>query len=88
MKRIRLSTLMLLVVIAAVCTALIVLYDRAWRREAELRARLAEKDAIVNWYRAYDAELKERLAYWARRSGGRGAADGATGNNEGKRDEP
>jgi hypothetical protein len=36
MKRFRLSTLMLLIVIAALCVALLVQPDRAARREAEL----------------------------------------------------
>jgi hypothetical protein len=36
MKRFRLSTLMLLVVITALCVALLVQHDRAARREAEL----------------------------------------------------
>jgi hypothetical protein len=41
MKRFRLSTLMLLVVIAALCVALLVQHDRAARREVELlRAQL------------------------------------------------
>jgi len=39
-KRFRLSTLMLLVVIATLCVALAVVQDRASRREAELQARL------------------------------------------------
>jgi hypothetical protein len=42
MRRFRLSTLMLLVVIAALSVALTVQYHRAARREAELRAKLAE----------------------------------------------
>jgi hypothetical protein len=46
-KRFRLSTLMLLIVIAALCVALSVQRDRAARREAELQARLyrAEREA-------------------------------------------
>jgi hypothetical protein len=42
MKRFRLSTLMLLIVIAALCVALVVQHRRSIRIEAELRARLAE----------------------------------------------
>jgi hypothetical protein len=49
MRRFRLSTLMLLVVIAALCVALVGQqqraarqHDRAVRREAELQARLAQ----------------------------------------------
>jgi hypothetical protein len=53
MKRFRLSTLMLLVVIAALVVALVVQQRRAARREAELQARMAEKDSLVQWYRAY-----------------------------------
>jgi hypothetical protein len=40
MRRFRLSTLMLLIVIAALCVALVVQERRAARREAELQARL------------------------------------------------
>jgi hypothetical protein len=39
MKRFRLSTLMLLIVIAALGVGLIVQHDRASRREAKLQAR-------------------------------------------------
>ncbi len=42
MKRFRLSTLMLLIMIAALGVALAVQQRRAARREAELQARLAE----------------------------------------------
>ena len=42
MRRIRLSTLMLLIVIAALSVALVVQQRRAARREAELQARLAQ----------------------------------------------
>jgi hypothetical protein len=47
MKRFRLSTLMLLIVIAGLCVALMVQHNRAAQREAELEARLhkAEKEA-------------------------------------------
>jgi hypothetical protein len=47
MKRFRLSTLMLLIVIVALGTALMVQHHRAARREAELQARLAEANAVV-----------------------------------------
>jgi hypothetical protein len=40
MKRFRLSTLMLLIAIIALCGGLAVQHQRALRREAELRARL------------------------------------------------
>jgi len=42
MKRFRLSTLMLLIVIVALCIALVVQHDRASRYEAELQVRLAQ----------------------------------------------
>jgi hypothetical protein len=42
MRRFRLSTLMLLIVIASLCVALVVQHHRAARREAELQARLAD----------------------------------------------
>jgi hypothetical protein len=42
MKRFRLSTLMLLIVIAALGTALVVQHRQAARREAELRAKIDE----------------------------------------------
>jgi hypothetical protein len=41
MKRFRLSTLMLVIVIAALCIGLMVQHERASRREAALQARLA-----------------------------------------------
>jgi hypothetical protein len=58
MKRFQLSTLMLLIVIAALCVALVVQQRQASRREAELRVRMAEKDSQVQ-------ELKERLERFA-----------------------
>jgi hypothetical protein len=42
MKRLRVSTLMLLVIIIALGTALVVQHDRAAHREAELRYRLKQ----------------------------------------------
>ena len=91
MKRFRLSTLMLLIVIAALGVAMVVQQRRAARRESELRARLAEKDALVYWYRAYDSELKERLATWAQRATEerrrRQSAVEAMGNKNEDRDE-
>ncbi len=41
MKRFRLRTLMLLIVIAALCVALVVQHNRASQREPALQARLA-----------------------------------------------
>ena len=49
MRRFRLSTLMLLIVIAALGIALVVHYRRAARREVELQARRAEED---RWWRS------------------------------------
>ena len=49
MKRFRLSTLLLLVVIAALCLALVVQHDRASRREKDYAAR----------ERAYAAKAKQ-----------------------------
>jgi hypothetical protein len=44
MKRFRLRTLMLLIVIAALCMGLAVQHRRAARREAQLNAELANKN--------------------------------------------
>ncbi len=46
MKQFRLSTLMLLVVIAALCVALVVQHNRAAQREAELRTALNSHNSI------------------------------------------
>ena len=46
MKRIRLSTLMLLIVIAALGVALVVQERRAARRETELRLEMAFREAV------------------------------------------
>jgi hypothetical protein len=47
MRRIRLSTLMLLIVIAALCAGLIVQDRRAARRETELKAKLDSRGEAV-----------------------------------------
>jgi hypothetical protein len=47
MRRIRLRTFMLLVVIAALSLALMAQRQQAARREAALQARLAEANAVV-----------------------------------------
>ena len=52
MRRFRLSTLMLLVVLAALGIALVVQYRRAARREVELQARVAEETQW--WWRFID----------------------------------
>ena len=49
MRRFRLSTLMLLIVLAALGIALVVHYRRAARREVELQARLEEEN---RWWRS------------------------------------
>jgi hypothetical protein len=49
MKRFRLSTLMLLIVIAALCLALVVQHNRAAQREAKLRAAL-EINILSDYY--------------------------------------
>jgi hypothetical protein len=46
MRRFRLSTLMLLIVIAALCIALVVQQRRAARREAELEGELKTKTFV------------------------------------------
>ncbi len=72
MKRYRLSTLMLLIVIAALSIALVVQYRRYARREAELRARLAqawpafvkqqkETDEMRRLTEALTAKMKEGI---------------------------
>jgi hypothetical protein len=43
MRRFRLSTLMMMIVIAALCIALVVQQDRAARREVELQLEFAKK---------------------------------------------
>ena len=53
MRRFRLSTLMLLIAIAACCIALVVQYRRAARREAEWKAQFTRL-----WqYRPLNAEM-------------------------------
>jgi hypothetical protein len=51
MKQVRLSTLMLLIVIAALCVTLVVQHRQATRREAELRLQLhqakVEADLLI-----------------------------------------
>ena len=47
MRRIRLSTLMLLIVIAALCAGLIVQDRRSARRETELKAKLDSRGEAV-----------------------------------------
>ena len=63
MKRIRLSTLLLLFVIAALGMALVVQHERASRREAELQSRLATCQRLaehMQWQR--ELPITEHLA--------------------------
>lgn len=61
MKRFRLSTLMLVIVIAALSVALVVRERRAARHEAELQARLAQSwPLFVQQQKLADAERKMR----------------------------
>ena len=54
MRRCRLSTLMLLIVLAALGIALVEHYRRAARRQVELQARLAEEDL---WWRSLEGRI-------------------------------
>ena len=47
MKRFRLSTLLLLIVIAALCIALVVQQDRAARREVEAKREILETYGLM-----------------------------------------
>ena len=68
MKRFRLSTLMLLVVIAALSTALVVQHDRALRREHGLRTKikeLEETDMMIRWHELSEHRLRRHRPYQA-----------------------
>jgi colicin import membrane protein len=58
MKRFRLSTLMLLIVIAALGTALVMQQRRAARREAELQARLAQSWPLFLKQQREDTQMR------------------------------
>jgi hypothetical protein len=58
MKRFRLRTLMLLIVIAALCVALVVQHNRASQREAALQARLALSWPLYMKQEAYEEAVK------------------------------
>jgi uncharacterized protein HemX len=78
MKRFRLSTLMLLVVIAALSIAMVVQQRRAARREAELNAFVKqqnEADEIRRLTEAVDAKLEESMKILRRLTGEREAKD-------------
>jgi hypothetical protein len=57
MKRIRLSTLLLLIVITALCLALVVQQERASRRENQIRAELKRSQYDLNTARKYVADM-------------------------------
>jgi hypothetical protein len=57
MKRFRLSTLMFLVVIAALVAALVVQHDRAARREAELQAQLAAAESMIKAFTHFEIRM-------------------------------
>ncbi len=66
MKRFRLSTLLLLIAIIAICSGLAVQYDRALRREAELRARLQQvKYDYTKLMKAYQVQMQVVKTYQA-----------------------
>jgi type II secretory pathway component PulM len=58
MKRLRLSTLLLLIVIAALCMALVVQHERLSRRVAELQARLAQEREFGARVRELNKKIK------------------------------
>jgi hypothetical protein len=61
MKRLRLSTLMLLIVIAALSTALVVQHIRASRREAESQSRLAQSWPLFVQKKLVDKNYQEAV---------------------------
>src|SRR3954470_17051687 len=63
MKRFRLSTLLLLVVIAALCFALGVQDRRAARRDAELRAKIAQLEEVEASREWIEMNERRRLRY-------------------------
>jgi hypothetical protein len=67
MKRFRLSTLMLLVVIVGLSIALVVHQRRASRRDAELQARLNAAENKIFWLEHYKT-LEQWRAEVAKRS--------------------
>ena len=74
MKRFRLSTLMLLIVIAALGTALVVQQRRAARREAELQARLAQAQPLFS--KLQEDAIMKRLWSGDNRSSKQGGSGG------------
>jgi hypothetical protein len=67
MKRFRLSTLVLLIVIAALGMDLLIQFNRAFRRDAELRARLAQPGPLFLKQQREDAELRAYIEEMQRR---------------------
>jgi hypothetical protein len=87
MKRFRLSTLMLLIVIAALGVALVVQQRRAARHVAELQAQLAEMDGIndINFVSLHALEFRVNGPEDQVRAGERKpVADTATGEGVSK----
>jgi hypothetical protein len=67
MKRFRLSTLMLLIVIAALSIALVVLERRAARREEKLQAEIADLQASLPRYLPYFQSETQRALMGAQK---------------------
>ncbi len=61
MRRFRLSTLMLLIVIAALSIALVVQHVRSSRREAELQARLAQSWPLFLKQQREETQLRQMV---------------------------
>jgi hypothetical protein len=61
MKRIRLSTVLLLIVVVALCTALVVRERQVAREEAELKARLALSWPLFLDRQGAAGEIRRRL---------------------------
>jgi hypothetical protein len=72
MKRFRLSTLMLLVVIVALTAGLVVQSNRSARRETELRARLALAESRAAWFRFPQfADAEGTVDTWSKQTNGK-----------------
>jgi hypothetical protein len=72
MRRYRLSTLMLLVVIAALSVTLAVQHQRAVRREADLRGKLAAamRPGSQSWWNTNVQGLEGKFDTWSRSTSG------------------
>lgn len=67
MRRFRLGTLMLLIVIAALSLALVVQHHRSARREAELQARLAQSWPLFLKQQGEDVQMRRIVEAMQRR---------------------